>query len=188
MPTREKQGPPDRSPMVYFGYWCGPGWSAGREGGKPLDASDTRVGPAVIVGMKARGRPSPIDKACMVHDGEYDAIARMNDPVRVALATVEADRRLYNTISRLLNQHAAGRNDLNMGEVLYGKNVQIAFGNKLIVDRVMVVEALRAKAVSAVNRRGQELVMRNLPYAIVLALGPAGTAPFVARLAAPGGR
>lgn len=179
---------PDSSPLAYFGNWCGAGWSADQRTTTPLTAEQSQVAIIRLKGAAGNVRDSPVDAACKVHDQAYDFIAGIKEPVRAARATVVADRRLYDTVSRLLRQHAAGKNDLNMGEVLYGRNVQIAFGSKLIVDRMIVANAMRTKAMDAVNRRGQELAMRNLPNAIVLALAPAGAAPFIARLVTGDGR
>lgn len=133
MPSRERWMP-DVEPLVYFGYWCGSGWSAGHRSDAPLTESDMRVPGWPTKGSTGRSRASPVDQACKLHDTRYNQADLAKDPLKRAQIILAADRELLAIVSDLHKRNEGGKLDLNMGEVLFADNMQIAFRGKLILD------------------------------------------------------
>jgi hypothetical protein len=186
--------PPQREPLTYFGDWCGQGWSAGREGQSALVPADLRKPAIVILNRQGVRRASPVDQACKLHDIAYDAMAREPDGYKAAQIKLAADRALLARVGKLLATDQRGQGDLNMGEVLYARNVQIAFRTMLFFDGVAVARNLDIplnSAVSGAARKAGGAAMRAVragaPYALVLMAGPQTIVPAVMRLALPDG-
>lgn len=199
-PPQAHPTPPQREPLTYFGDWCGQGWSAGRESQSALDPADLGRPAIALVSRNGDKRPSPVDAACKLHDIAYDALAREPDGYRAAQMKLAADRALLARVGKLLAADQRGQGDLNMGEVLYARNVQIAFRTMLFLDGVKVAynldmaadrtvrEAVRGAAVQtgrAAVRTGKAAVQvarRAAPYVLIVMAGPQVIAPTVMRL------
>jgi len=196
MPTPQaRPAPPQREPLTYFGDWCGQGWSAGREGQSALDPADLRKPAIVILNRQGVKRASPVDQACKLHDIAYDAMAREPDGYKAAQMKLAADRALLTRVGKLLAADQRGQGDLNMGEVLYARNVQMAFRTMLFFDGVAVARNLDVPAGKAVRGAARSAggaamhaVRAGVPYALVLMAGPQVTAPTIMRLWLPGGK
>ncbi|WP_420138612.1 hypothetical protein [Sphingomonas sp.] len=171
-------------PLFYFGRWCGLGWSAGRSGGAPLNAEERRSSAIILKGSDGIRRESPVDAACKLHDLRYESIAAERNPVVAAKMTLAADRELFTSVSRLIAEQAAGHNNLNLGEVLYAKDVRIAFGVKIITDVAEVADQLRRQAFTLANRNARAALRSATPYAILIS-SPTATIPLFVRLYRP---
>lgn len=187
--------PPQREPLTYFGDWCGQGWSAGRESQSALTPANLKKPAIVLISRNGIGRQSPVDQARKAHDIAYDAMERQTDGYKVAQMKLAADRALLERVGKLLATDQRGQGDLNMGEVLYARNVQIAFRTMLFFDGVAVARNLDIpanRAVSGAVRKAGGAAMRAVragaPYAMVLMAGPQVSTPIVMRLWLPAGR
>lgn len=152
MPSRE-QATTGGDPLVFFGKWCGPGWSAGHKSTEPLSAKDYSVPEAPLMGSNGRNRASPVDQACKVHDTRYDAADRTEDTLKRAQIILAADLELLAKVSQLHKLSQSGKLDLNAGEILFADNMQIAFNAKLIHDdrQVAILRLERAIGPIAMN-------------------------------------
>lgn len=140
-------------PLFYFGDWCGSGWSAGRTSADPLDSAALSVPARGLVGSSGVNRPSPVDAACKVHDIQYNAAALTSDRARRAEMIMAADLELLAKVKELQRLNESGRLDLNMGEVLFADNMQIAFRVKLLQNgrQVAILRTERAVGSLAMN-------------------------------------
>jgi hypothetical protein len=194
-PPQARPTPPQREPLTYFGEWCGQGWSAGREGQSALSPADLRKPAIVILNRNGARRASPVDEACKLHDIAYDAIARQTDSYKAAQMKLAADRALLTRVGGLLAADQRGQGDLNMGEVLYARNVQMAFRTMLFFDGVAVARNLQipaGRAARGAARKGGAAAMHvanaGVPYVLVLIAGPQTIVPMVLRLRLAGGK
>ncbi len=186
---RARPTPPQREPITYFGDWCGQGWSAGRESQSALTPADLKKPAIVLISRNGIGRQSPVDQACKLHDIAYNAMALQTDGYKAAQMKLAADRALLARVGKLLATDQSGQGDLNMGEVLYARNVQIACRTMLFFDGVAVARNLDIPANSAVSgaaRKAGAAAMRAVragaPYAMVVMVGPQESTPTVMRL------
>jgi len=120
---------------------------------------------------------------------------RQTDGYKVAQMKLATDRALLERVGKLLATDQRGQGDLNTGEVLYARNVQIAFRTMLFFDGVAVARNLDIpanRAVSGAVRKAGGAAMRAVragaPYAMVLMAGPQVSTPIVMRLWLPAGR
>ena len=194
-PPQSRPTPPQREPLFFFGDWCGQGWSAGREGRSALSPADLKRPAIALINREGTKRPSPVDDACKLHDIAYNAMALQPDAYKAAQMKLAADRALLARVGQLLAADQRGKGDLNMGEVLYARNVQIAFRTMLFFDGVAVARNLDIpahRAVSGAARTAGGAAMRAVragaPYALVVMAGPQAITPVVMRLWLPGSR
>ena len=171
MSAHEKQ-PNGGHPMVFFGDWCGPGWSAGRKSAEPLTPADLGRPARSMLGRKRISRPSPVDAACKLHDIRYEAADRARDPVRRAEMIMAADRELLSRVKELHRLSQSGDLDLNLLELRFADNMQIAFRAKLLHNGRQIAVLRNQRALGPVGTRVARAALG--PVSVVVLGMPSG--------------
>lgn len=150
----ERERPmPEVNPLMFFGSWCGPGWSAGRRSDKPLTKEDREVGGKYMPGPNGGSRQSPVDLTCKAHDERYDAAYLTEDRLRRARMIQAADLVLLSDIQRLHASVAAGRLELSKDEIYFSNKMFVVFSGKLITNgrTIATLRTERSVGVEAIN-------------------------------------
>lgn len=183
----ERQRPmPEVNPIMFFGSWCGPGWSAGRKSEQPLTREDRRVGGKLMAAPSGNIRPSPVDLTCKSHDERYDAAYLTEDPLKRAQMIMSADLALLDAVTKLHASIILGRIELSLYEIFFSNNMKIAFKAKLITN-AQTIASLRTER--AIGPRATNMIRSVMPTTmIVLGLPPIPKKDGVPRRAVPAHR
>ncbi len=114
-----------------FGYWGGPGWSAGQRIDGQLSETDKAVATAVLPGPDGLPPPSPVDQAAKIHDLDYNSASGQPNE---ALLKLQADLVLMQSMAQM------NWSSLNAQEAVYASMISLAFATKMAaIDTTDVV-------------------------------------------------